>query len=99
MWPGLVRLKARPVQTVLMCSSHAITHCLHVFDTQLRSRLDSGCCALRLLPTAPRSVASDVVATLSHRAWTTNRAFPLTDSNCWLNATEGEEDRDGRWKD
>lgn len=49
-----------------------------------------------LLPTTPVSVVTDVVATLSHRAWTTNRVFPLTDSNCWLSATEGERERKER---
>lgn len=38
----------------------------------------------------PLSVVTDVVATLSHRAWATNRVFPLTDSNRWPSATDGE---------
>lgn len=56
----------------------------------------SDCCAVCLLPSTPLSAVTDVVATLSHRAWTTNRVFPLTDSNCWPSAKQGEEGRKGK---
>lgn len=59
-------------------------------DPKSLSRLNFGRRALCLLPIAPLSVVTDVVATLSHRAWTTNRVFPLTDSICWLSATQRE---------
>lgn len=51
-----------------------------------------GLCAFYLLPHC-LSVVTDVVATVSHRAWTTNRVFPLTDSSCWLSAKQGKKGR------
>lgn len=54
-----------------------------------------GLCAFYLLPHC-LSVVTDVVATVSHRAWTTNRVFPLTDSSCWLSAKQGKKGRKGR---
>lgn len=52
-----------------------------------------GLCSFYLLPHC-LSAVTDVVATVSHRAWTTNRVFPLTDSSCWLSAKQGKK---GRW--